>query len=116
MGVAGEPDIDACLRGRSLQLEVKRPGERATPLQEKRLAEWRAGEGGYAFDVIADHFLYHMVRKLVGTAFEAAVTADPAGHVAGVLHSRDRRRAGRMVPASGLSLEQVYYEGEAYAS
>lgn len=41
MGVAGEPDIDACLRGRSVQLEVKRPGEKATPLQLKRLAEWR---------------------------------------------------------------------------
>ena len=41
MGVAGEPDIDACLRGRSVQLEVKRPGEKATPLQLKRLAEWQ---------------------------------------------------------------------------
>ena len=41
MGVAGEPDIDASLRGRSVQLEVKRPGEKATPLQLKRLAEWQ---------------------------------------------------------------------------
>ena len=41
MGVAGEPDIDACIRGRSLQLEVKRMGEDATCLQRKRLGEWR---------------------------------------------------------------------------
>ena len=41
MGVAGEPDIDACLSGRSVQLEVKRPGEKATPLQLKRLEQWR---------------------------------------------------------------------------
>ena len=41
MGVAGEPDIDACLRGRSLQLEVKRPGQKPTPLQLKRLEQWR---------------------------------------------------------------------------
>ena len=41
MGVAGDPDIDACIRGRSLQLEVKRPGEKPTPLQLKRLEEWR---------------------------------------------------------------------------
>ena len=40
MGVAGEPDIDACLRGRSLQLEVKRPGQRPTLLQLKRMEEW----------------------------------------------------------------------------
>jgi len=41
MGVAGDPDIDACIRGRSVQLEVKRPGEKATLLQLKRLEEWR---------------------------------------------------------------------------
>jgi hypothetical protein len=41
MGVAGDPDIDACIRGRSLQLEVKRPGERPTLLQLRRLEEWR---------------------------------------------------------------------------
>jgi len=41
MGVAGDPDIDACIRGRSVQLEVKRPGEKPTSLQAKRLREWR---------------------------------------------------------------------------
>jgi hypothetical protein len=41
MGVAGDPDIDACVCGRSVQLEVKRPGEAPTPLQVKRLEEWR---------------------------------------------------------------------------
>jgi hypothetical protein len=41
MGVAGDPDIDACVRGRSVQLEVKRPGEQPTILQSKRLEEWR---------------------------------------------------------------------------
>ena len=42
MGVAGEPDIDACVHGRSLQLEVKRPGQTPTMLQLKRLGEWSA--------------------------------------------------------------------------
>jgi hypothetical protein len=41
MGVAGDPDIDGCIRGRSLQLEFKRPGERPTLLQARRLEEWR---------------------------------------------------------------------------
>ena len=41
MGMAGEPDIDACLAGRSLQLEVKRPGQKPTALQCRRLEEWR---------------------------------------------------------------------------
>ena len=42
MGVAGEPDIDACIRGRSLQLEVKRMGADATSLQRKRMDEWQS--------------------------------------------------------------------------
>ncbi len=41
MGVAGDPDIDACICGRSVQLEVKRLGERPTALQANRLEEWR---------------------------------------------------------------------------
>jgi hypothetical protein len=41
MGVAGDPDIDACVRGHSVQLEVKRPGAKPTALQLKRLEEWR---------------------------------------------------------------------------
>jgi len=50
MGVAGEPDIDACIRGRSLQLEVKRPGEKPTQLQVRRLQEWR--EAGAVVGVV----------------------------------------------------------------
>lgn len=37
----GSPDLIGCWQGRALALEVKRPGERAQPLQAKRLAEWR---------------------------------------------------------------------------
>ncbi len=40
MGVAGDPDLTGCLRGRHLEFEVKRPGHRPTPLQTKRLEEW----------------------------------------------------------------------------
>ena len=44
MGVAGDPDITGCLRGRHLEFEVKRPGLQPTVLQARRLEEWkRAG-------------------------------------------------------------------------
>lgn len=60
MGVAGDPDIDACIRGRSVQLEVKRPGERPTPLQLKRIEEWRrAGAVVAVVNSVAD------VRRLL---------------------------------------------------
>ena len=39
---AGEPDVDAVVRGRAVKLEVKAPGASrgATALQLKRLREW----------------------------------------------------------------------------
>jgi hypothetical protein len=60
MGVAGDPDIDACVRGCSVQLEVKRPGEKPTPLQLKRIEEWRrAGAVVAVVNSVAD------VRRLL---------------------------------------------------
>ena len=64
MGVAGEPDIDACLRGRSVQLEVKRPGEKATPLQLKRLEQWR--QAGALTAVVTS---VEEVKTLLGAKF-----------------------------------------------
>jgi len=62
MGVAGDPDIDACFHGRSVQLEVKRPGEAPTPLQVKRLEEWRRAGAVAAVVVSVDE-----VRSLLAT-------------------------------------------------
>ena len=72
-----------------------------------RLARW---EAGWRFDVMADHFLYHMVRNLVGTALRAQREPDPAAHTTAVLASRDRRAAGATAPPHGLSLEEVFYD------
>lgn len=86
--------------------------EFANPVCEVHVARWRAREDGASFDILADHFLYHMVRNIIGTVLTAAVRPDPAAHVARVLASRDRSQRGRTAPAHGLSLERVYYEGE----
>ena len=56
---------------------------------------WRPWEEGVAFEITANHFLYHMVRNIVGTALAAARTPDPAAHMLAVLESRDRRRVDR---------------------
>jgi tRNA pseudouridine38-40 synthase len=67
------------------------------------------------FDIVADHFLYHMVRTLMGTALAVANAPDPAAAMAAVIDSRDRRSAGPTVPARGLCLEEVFYPPEAAA-
>lgn len=42
MGEGGHPDIDGCTRGRSIKIEMKRPGEKPTRRQMARLLRWRA--------------------------------------------------------------------------
>jgi tRNA pseudouridine38-40 synthase len=76
-------------------------------------AAWRPWEGGLLLDIVADHFLYHMVRNIVGTALHVMGAEDPAGAMLRVLEGRDRRAAGPTAPPVGLTLEQVYYAAEA---
>lgn len=38
----GQPDVDVCYHGQTIKLEVKRPGKKATVLQEAVLAQWKA--------------------------------------------------------------------------
>ena len=42
MGMGGHPDIDGCTRGRSIKIEMKRPGEKPDGRQMVRLLQWRA--------------------------------------------------------------------------
>ena len=72
-------------------------------------ARWRRWERGLCLDAIADHFLYHMVRTIVGTALDLARTDDPEGRMKEILEARDRSRAGVTAPARGLCLEEVFY-------
>ncbi|MCC6348068.1 MAG: tRNA pseudouridine(38-40) synthase TruA [Candidatus Eisenbacteria bacterium] len=82
------------------------------PECDVRLARWERCEGGWRFEVKADHFLYHMVRNVVATALRAASLADPAAHMAEVLASHDRARGAGTAPARGLCLEEVEYGNE----
>ena len=84
-------------------------GAESRPVCRIARASWTRWEAGWRLDIVADHFLYHMVRNVVGTALAAAATEDPAAAMRRVLDSRDRRQAGRTAPACGLCLEEVYY-------
>jgi tRNA pseudouridine38-40 synthase len=75
-------------------------------------AEW--GRAGLEFRIVADRFLHHMVRYLVGTMADAALGRRPAADVAGLL---DEARLGEVetsppAPAGGLFLAYVYYDSD----
>jgi tRNA pseudouridine38-40 synthase len=71
---------------------------------------WSAEGTMLRFDIVADRFLYHMVRNIVGTALAVSSHADPGAAMAAVLASGDRGRGGVTAPPQGLCLEQVFYE------
>lgn len=61
---------------------------------------------------VADGFLRHMVRNLVGTLVEVGRGKISPGGLSEILVGRDRRRAGMTAPAHGLYLTAVSYEGD----
>lgn len=51
----GQPDISACISGRAVVIEVKRPGESPTENQRAHLRKWeRAGALAFWTDSVTD--------------------------------------------------------------
>ncbi len=82
-------------------------GERCTVV----MAEWRPWPGlGHAFHVVANRFLHHMVRYLVGTAVDAARGRRPVADVRGLLAGGPGLETSPPAPPGGLFLTRVYYD------
>jgi tRNA pseudouridine38-40 synthase len=76
-------------------------------------AGWAAwGVAGVEFRVVADRFLHHMVRYLVGTMVDAARGRRPAGDVAALLDEGKPTvlETSPPAPPGGLFLTRVYYD------
>jgi tRNA pseudouridine38-40 synthase len=63
------------------------------------------------FLVHGDGFLYNQVRSMVGTLLRVGLGSEPPGWVQTVLEAKDRTKAGANVPAKGLTLVEVKYDG-----
>lgn len=61
------------------------------------------------FEIEADGFLYNMVRIIAGTLIEVGMEKIDPYDIPAIIESKDRSRAGKTAPASGLCLEKVYY-------
>lgn len=59
--------------------------------------------------VTGDGFLYNMVRIIVGTLIMVGSNKIDSREVKNIIESKDRKKAGICVPATGLVLEKVYY-------
>lgn len=59
--------------------------------------------------ISGDGFLYNMVRIIVGTLLMVGVGKISPGNIQDIIRDKDRKKAGKCVPAQGLSLEKVFY-------
>lgn len=78
----------------------------------RTVKEIRIEERGRITDIFvtADGFLYNMVRIIAGTLVSAAKGKIPADEIPEIILSGDRTRAGKTLPAKGLTLIGVKYE------
>lgn len=61
------------------------------------------------FRIVADGFLYNMVRIIVGTLVEVAYGRMTPDSVEAALNSKNRKNAGVTAPPEGLYLNRVFY-------
>jgi tRNA pseudouridine38-40 synthase len=96
----GEHDFSAF---RSSECQAK------SPVREvRRITIERCGDM-VAFDLVANAFLHHMVRNIVGSLVYVGAGRRPPQWIAELLAGRDRSRAAPTIEAGGLYLAQVRY-------
>ena len=101
---AGEHDFEAfCAVGGSQKTYVRR-------LTSVEVRKSNGCDEMIEIEVKGEAFLYNMVRIIAGTILEAGMGRIPADSVGEIIKSRERKRAGRTLPACGLTLEEVLFD------
>lgn len=106
-GLIGEHDFSSfCRRPK------RRDGEEASLVRRVTEAVWHDdGDGQLRFEIEASSFCHQMVRSVVGTLVDVGRGRRRPGEVLGIVRARDRRFAGELAPAHGLTLWTVRYPG-----
>lgn len=79
-------------------------------------AEWVEAGDELVFTIQANRFLRGMVRAIVGTLLEIGLGKWDEEDLRRILASKDRKLAGRAVPAHGLHLMEVAYPPTTFAA
>jgi tRNA pseudouridine38-40 synthase len=79
------------------------------------IAQWRDwAPGGVLFHVVANRFLHHMVRYMVGTMVDVARGRRQPADVDDLLAGGSGLVTSRPAPARGLYLTRVYYDADTW--
>ncbi|QCX34828.1 tRNA pseudouridine(38-40) synthase TruA [Caloramator sp. E03] len=83
-----------------------------TSVRTIRYLEFEKYDNIIRFEIEADGFLYNMVRIIAGTLIDVGIGKIEPEDIESIIESKNRKRAGRTAPASGLCLEKVYYKND----
>jgi len=72
-------------------------------------ANWKKKSGLMVFEIEANRFLRGMVRSIVGTLIEVGLGRMSLAEFEKIIQGKDRKNAGRSVPAEGLYLMKIKY-------
>jgi len=72
-------------------------------------AKWIQDKGVLKFHISSNRFLRGMVRAIVGTLLDIGQGKRSSDDLKLIINSKDRKSAGRAVPAKGLYLTEVKY-------
>jgi len=86
------------------------PPQGANAIREVLRAEWQQVGAWLTFDIIANAFLFRMVRMLVGTMLRVGYGALTPQRFAEILQTQNRSGAGPAARACGLTLMAVQYD------
>jgi tRNA pseudouridine38-40 synthase len=81
----------------------------ATPMRKVHHISLHQMQDQIIIDMVANAFLHHMVRNMVGTLMSIGAGLQAPEWAKTVLEAKDRRVATVTAPASGLYLAAVYY-------
>jgi tRNA pseudouridine38-40 synthase len=87
------------------------PEEKSTKVQIEQI-EIRESGDLILVRFVGSHFLWKMVRQIVGVMVEAGRGAVTPEEVRSFLESKSEEPASMTAPPSGLFLERIYYEGD----
>lgn len=74
-------------------------------------AKWtKRADGVWVFDIVANRFLWGMVRAIVGTLIDVGSGKLSLGDFEEIILSKERQNAGGSAPAEGLFLADVIYQ------
>lgn len=66
----------------------------------------------WVFTFIGDGFLYNMIRIIVGTIIEVAEGKRTPESIKEIIEAKNRNKAGKTFPSTGLCLVEIYYNKE----